>query len=224
MVVVLEFRHRKEFNPVVLPFTNKEPEILFKLLVYSFRLPVHLRVVSGSQCRFDSEEAVELLGEFRRKLGAAIQNNPLREPMQLSYMIPEKACGTYCGDRSVHRNEVGTFGKEIHHYHDGIVPIGLREVNDKVNTYCVPPPIGDWSGIKMTHWWLAQYFGPKTEIAGRGVPANVPRHLWPPVIPTHQFQCLPPSGVTSQLTVMVKGYNLPTKIRSRRDIDLTAVV
>jgi hypothetical protein len=55
MVVVLEFCKWKKFCPIVLPFTHKNPEVLFKFLVDMFHLSVSLRVISCGGCKLDTK-------------------------------------------------------------------------------------------------------------------------------------------------------------------------
>jgi len=55
-------------------------------------------------------------------------------------------------------------------------------------------------------WKSSLNLGADAEVTGGGVLTDVSRHLWPPVIPAHQLQSLPPSGVSSDLTVMVQGH------------------
>ena len=64
----------------------------------------------------------------------------------------------------------------------------------------------------------------KAEIARGRVLADIPRHLWPPVISAYQFQRFPPSGVSGYQAVVMEGYDLPADVRSRRYIDLSVEV
>ena len=58
VVVVLELCEREELVPIILPLVDKDPEVLFQLLVDSLRLPVPLWMIRRSGCQFDSKEAV----------------------------------------------------------------------------------------------------------------------------------------------------------------------
>ena len=55
LVVVLEFRERKEPHPIILSLVGEESEILFQFLVDLFCMSISLWVVSGGGCQFDSE-------------------------------------------------------------------------------------------------------------------------------------------------------------------------
>jgi len=76
----------------------------------------------------------------------------------------------------------------------------------------------------MAGWKLSLNFGADAEVAGGGVLTNILRHLRPPVIPAYQFQSFPPSGMPSNLTIMVQGYNFPPDVSSGGNIDLSAEV
>lgn len=47
VVVVLEFHEGQEFPPIVLVFTDEEPEVLFEFLVDALSLSVCLQMVGG---------------------------------------------------------------------------------------------------------------------------------------------------------------------------------
>ena len=66
----------------------------------------------------------------------------------------------------------------------------------------------------MAGWESSLNFGADAEVTGGSVLTNVPRHLWPPIIPAHQLQSLLPSRVSSNLTVMIQSYDLPMDICS----------
>jgi hypothetical protein len=53
MVIILKLCHGKEVSPVILPFTTEEPQVLLQFLVYPFRLPVRLWVVSHGLSHFN---------------------------------------------------------------------------------------------------------------------------------------------------------------------------
>jgi hypothetical protein len=54
MVIILKLCHGEEVGPIILPFTAEEPQVLFQFLIYPFRLPVRLQMVSCGLSRFDS--------------------------------------------------------------------------------------------------------------------------------------------------------------------------
>ena len=58
MVIVLEFRKRKQFVPVILPLVDEDAKVLFQFLVNLFCLSVALWVVSHSGCQFDPKKSV----------------------------------------------------------------------------------------------------------------------------------------------------------------------
>jgi hypothetical protein len=63
-------------------------------------------------------------------------------------------------------------------------------------------------------------FGLETKIASSSVLSNVPRHVRPPVVSGDEFECLPPSGMSSNVAIVVKGHDLPSDVSSRGNIDL----
>jgi len=54
VIIVGELRQGEECVPVVLPFSDEDPQVLFQFLVDPFRLSVGLWVVSGRHCGFNS--------------------------------------------------------------------------------------------------------------------------------------------------------------------------
>jgi len=59
--------------------------------------------------------------------------------------------------------------------------------------------------MQFAYWSLPYRFHPNAEVTDADVLSDVPRHLWPPVVPRDQFQCFPASGVPSNLHVMTQG-------------------
>jgi hypothetical protein len=102
--------------------------------------------------------------------------------------------------------------------------IRLQKFNNEVNADCIPSGVGCWEWFEVVGWESSLDFGVDAEITGGSVLTNVPRHLWPPIIPAHQLQSLPSSGVSSNLTIMIQSYNLPTDICGWGNIDFSAEV
>ncbi len=69
--------------PVVLSLSNKDPQILFQLLVNSFGLSVHLRVVGCGGCTLDPEQPVQFLYECGNELRSSVRYNLSREAVEL---------------------------------------------------------------------------------------------------------------------------------------------
>ena len=53
VVVVGKLSEQKKGMPVVLSLSNKDPQVLFQLLVNLFGLSIHLRVVGCGGCTLD---------------------------------------------------------------------------------------------------------------------------------------------------------------------------
>ena len=75
MIVVGEFHQREEHVPIVLSFSNKDPQVLFQFLVDPFCLSVSLRVVGGRHRSFNSQQSVQLLHEGGDELRSAVGHN-----------------------------------------------------------------------------------------------------------------------------------------------------
>ena len=83
MVVVGKLGKREEGMPVVLSLSDKDPQILFQLLVNSFGLSVRLRVVGYGGCALDPEQPVQFLHERSDKLRSSVGYNLSREAVEL---------------------------------------------------------------------------------------------------------------------------------------------
>jgi len=85
---------------------------------------------------------------------------------------------------------------------------GLWEFDHEIDAEHIPPCIQNREWLKLANWRVSPEFHLETKIAGTYILADVLRYLRPPVVPGHQFQCLPVSRVSYYLGVMEKGYNL----------------
>jgi len=103
---------------------------------------------------------------------------------------------------------VYSLGDGIHDSHDGIMSRGLWEFDHEINTERIPSCVRTEEQLKLANWRVSPGFRPEAEITGTYILADIPRHLRPPVVPRHQFQCLPASGVTCDVDVVAKGYDL----------------
>jgi hypothetical protein len=135
--------------------------------------------------------------------------------MVFPHVVPELPSGSYRSDGGVHRKEVTPLSEGVDHNHNRIVSIQLRKFDNEVHTHRVPASFRRRKRFEMTGWQLPLDFGSETEVACGSILTNILRHLRPPVISTHQFQCLPPTRMTCNPAVMVECYNLPTDVGSR---------
>ena len=87
MVVVGKLGKQKEGMPVVLSLSNKDPQILFQLLVNLFSLSVRLQVVGCGGCALDPEQPVQFLHERGDKLRSSVGYNLSREAVELSDIV-----------------------------------------------------------------------------------------------------------------------------------------
>ena len=130
--------------------------------------------------------------------------------MEFPDIMEEKSGYFFHCNHCVHWNKVYSFGDRIHNSHDGIISGGLWEFDHKIDAKRIPLCIQNKEQLKLANWRVLPGFCLETEIAGTYILADVLRHLGPPVVPGHQFQCLLASRVPRNLGVMAKGYNLST--------------
>ena len=83
MVVVGKLGKWEEGMPVVLSLSDKDPQILFQLLVNSFGLSVCLRVVGCGGCALNPEQPVQFLHEHGDKLRSSVGYNLSQEAVEL---------------------------------------------------------------------------------------------------------------------------------------------
>jgi len=128
--------------------------------------------------------------------------------MELPDIVKEESgCSFYC-DHCVCQNKVYLLEDGIHDGHNGVMSRGLWEFNHKINTERIPLCIWNRQRLKLANWRVSSRFSPEAEITGTYILADIPRHLRLPVVLGHQFQCLPASGVSCDVGVVAKGYNL----------------
>jgi hypothetical protein len=109
---------------------------------------------------------------------------------------------------------VSSFTEGVHYYHDHIISVRLREFNYEVDTYGVPADVRHRKRFEVAGWRLPQNLCAEAEIASSSVLTDVPQHIRPPVIPRNQLESFPPTGVSSNVTIMVKRYYLPSNVGS----------
>ena len=119
MVVVGELRQGEV--PVVLSFSDEEPQVLFQFLVDPFRLSVGLRMVSGRRCGFNSQQSVQFLHEGGDKLWSAVGDDLPREAMKFPDVPKLEVRCPGSGDRGDCFDEVRTFTCRVDGHHDGVV-------------------------------------------------------------------------------------------------------
>ena len=122
VVIVGELRQGEECVPVVLSFSDEDPQVLLQFLVDSFHLTVGLRVVSGRRCGLNSQQSVQLFHEGGDELRSAVGHNLPREAMELPDIPEVEVCCSGGGDRGDRFDEVGTFAYGVNGHHDGVVP------------------------------------------------------------------------------------------------------
>ncbi len=89
MVVVCKLCEREPIAPVGLSMIDKDPEVFFDLLIYSFSLSVGLWMEGHGRVRGDVEHSVEFLHELGDELWASVRDDDLRHSMLGVDMVSE---------------------------------------------------------------------------------------------------------------------------------------
>ncbi|KNZ78834.1 hypothetical protein J132_09761, partial [Termitomyces sp. J132] len=138
MVVVLEFSIGEEFVPVILVLVAEEVEILFQLLVYMLCLAIGLWIVGSGGVELHSEQSVELVGELHYELQSPIQDIGIGEAMELLDVPLIQVCGAHGRAGGMSWNEVHSLAIQVHHHHDRIIIMGIRELYNEVHRCYAP--------------------------------------------------------------------------------------
>ncbi|KAG5336755.1 hypothetical protein C0989_011888 [Termitomyces sp. Mn162] len=133
VVVVLELGIREEFIPVILALIAEEAEVLLQLLIYAFGLAVRLLVVGGGGVELHAKQLAELPGEVCPKLWSLVSNIGIREAMELPDVPLVQVCSAHGRAGGVGWNEVHLLAVQVHHHHDCIITVGIREFYSKVH-------------------------------------------------------------------------------------------
>src|ERR1700675_4924004 len=100
--------------------------------------------------------------------------------MVLPDFVEEKVSSTLCGNVRSRGDEVGPFAEGIHYYHDRVIPMRFRKLDNAVYADCVPSCCPSCRGVELSDRLLTLDLGPAAEVACLGVESNVSRHLGPP--------------------------------------------
>jgi len=122
VVIVGELCQGEECVPVVLSFSDEDPQILLQFLVDSFCLTIGLQVVGGRRCGFNSQQLVQLFHEGSDELRSAVGHNLLQEAMEFPDVPKVEVCHSGGGDFGNRFDEVGTFACGVNSHHDGVIP------------------------------------------------------------------------------------------------------
>ena len=138
VIIVGELRQGEECVPVVLSFSNEDPQVLFQFLVDPFRLSIGLQVISGRRRGLDSQQSVQLLHEGGDELRSAVRHNFPRGAVELPDIRKVKVCCSGGGDCGNRFDEVGTFARGVDGHHDGVVSARFWEFRDEVHADDIP--------------------------------------------------------------------------------------
>src|SRR5882762_566757 len=101
---------------------------------------------------------------------------------------------------------------------------GLWQLHNKIHADGVPRCAWNRKRVELSNREMPLGFCPEAEVAGRDVLPHKSRHLGPPVVPRHQFQGLPSSGVSGNSGVVAEGNNTSAQVEGIRHISLSAEV
>jgi hypothetical protein len=76
--------------------------------------------------------------------------------------------------------------------------------------------------LKLTEGSSVLQLRPVTQITGFDIDANVPGHLWPPIIARYELQGLEAACMSGDARIMVLFNDMAPKVSVIRDVDLTA--
>src|SRR5688572_4928307 len=110
----------------------------------------------------------------------------------------------------------------VHHHHDGIVTLTVREASNEIHSDDFPDVLGNLSRHKLSNWFGREDLGPGAPVTAFDVKGYVSGHARPPVVPRDQFYCLSSSWMTCCLAIMMKLHNPPSKLHVSRNIDLSS--
>src|SRR5579864_9209470 len=130
VIIVCKFRSREQLVPVILLVIGEKPDELLEFLIDTLSLAIGLWVVGSGGRRLDPYETPELPGEVSDKLWA-----PIRDVLPGSAVVPPdmpvvQSGSTHCIKLGVTLDEMSPLPKSIYCNHDGIISVGLRELND----------------------------------------------------------------------------------------------
>src|SRR6202795_3609464 len=136
--------------------------------------------------------------------------------------VEEKVSSTLRGNVRSRGDEVDSFAEGVHYYHDRIVPVCFRKLDNEIYADRVPSCCRSCRQMEFSERFVASDLGPAAEIARLRVESNVPRHLGPPVAPGDEFEGLPPSGVTGNAGIVMLLDDPASEVTIIRYIDLTS--
>src|ERR1700675_396483 len=142
--------------------------------------------------------------------------------MVLPDFVEEKVSSTLRGNVRSRGDEVDSFAEGVHYYHDRVVPMCFRKLDNEVYADRVPSCCRSCRRMEFSERFVALDLGPAAEIARLRVESNVPRHLGPPVAPGDEFEGLPPSGVTGNAGIVMLLDDPPSEVTIIRYVDLTS--
>ena len=69
----------------------------------------------------------------------------------------------------------------------------VREFHNEFHADNIPAVLQSWERVKLSGWAASLSLSPEAGVTCFHISANVPGHLWPPVVAGDELQCLPVS-------------------------------
>ena len=114
--------------------STEDSKVSFKFLVYSFRLSVSLRVVSGAHGEFDSEKSSPFLKNLCGELWSSIRDDSVGESESSVDVLMEKVRSSGCVNGFIARSEDYSLCKSlVYHDQDGIISVRVGKIRDEVH-------------------------------------------------------------------------------------------
>jgi hypothetical protein len=86
-----------------------------------------------------------------------------------------------CVVSGLHWYEMCHFCEGVYNDSDGIIaPRGLGQSNDKIHTYVVPFPLGNWQRLQQPSWFLVLCLDLVANITTGDIVCDIILHSWPP--------------------------------------------
>jgi hypothetical protein len=118
-----ELGYRQPFSPIVLLLIDKDAEVLFNILIHSFRLPVSGQVKGGRSILLDAEEVKQTLDVFVDELRIMIMYDLSQKSTIVEDSVSKGLCKPFCGKFNMGCFELDILGKSINDDKNCIIAI-----------------------------------------------------------------------------------------------------
>jgi hypothetical protein len=115
-VIVGELCQGQTLVPTLIELQDACSQDIFQNLIYSFRLTIGLRMITGTTDQLGSQTLMQLFPKTSHKLSPSIRDYSLWDSMQMNYVIHVQLCILLYGVSGVHGNEVNGLGEFVYDY------------------------------------------------------------------------------------------------------------